>query len=269
MRRLTRREVFGSIGIASASFALSSCVGKQKKQAVVSPEDEKTEFPWPYARLDPDYIADKVYYSTYHKGCMYTVFRSIVSELADVIGEPYRFFPFDMMSYGSGGMAGWGGPCGSLNGAAAVINLFARHWKVGRHLNGQLLAWYERTALPIYVPKEPGPQMEIPAVASQSILCHVSISTWCKVSGYKVSSEQRGERCRRMTADIAKNAVELLNRSFDGESKPGEYLAEEVRGCLSCHARGGEVADTKGKMYCGSCHFSLATEHPPLENKRL
>ena len=101
-------------------------LGEQSKQVVVTAEDKASQFPWPYARPDPDYIAGKVCCSAYKRGCMYNVFKSTVSELADVIGEPYRFFPFDMMRYGSGGISGWGGPCGSLNGAAAVICLFAR-----------------------------------------------------------------------------------------------------------------------------------------------
>jgi hypothetical protein len=200
---------------------------------------------------------------------MHNVFKSIVSQLADVIGEPYRFFPFDMMRYGSGGISGWGGPCGSLNGAAAVICLFAKEDRVSMALSSELLAWYERTAMPIYVPKESEPQLEIPAAVSGSILCHVSISNWCKVSGYKVSGKERAERCRRMTADIAKKTVELLNRSFDEQFSAGEYLSEQVKECRSCHAKGGELENTKGKMYCGSCHFSLATEHPPLEAKRM
>lgn len=266
MKRLRRRELFGSIGIAAASFVLSSCLNKQ---AAVSRKEQRPRVPWPYARLDPEYIAEKVYYSTYRKGCMHNVFKSIVSELADVIGEPYRFFPFDMMSYGSGGISGWGGPCGSLNGAAAVICLFAKENRVSMALSSELLAWYERTALPIYIPKEMEPQMEIPAVVSNSILCHVSVSNWCRVSGHKVGSKQQDQRCERLTADIAKKTVELLNSSFDGEFTAGEYLNEEVRECMSCHAKGGKGENTKGKMYCGSCHFSLATEHPPLEAKRL
>jgi hypothetical protein len=244
-------------------------LGEQSRQAVVSPKNEEPHFSWPYGRLDPDYIAAKVYYSTYKKGCMHNVFKSIVSELADVIGEPCRFFPFDMMRYGSGGMSGWGGPCGSLNGAAAVICLFAKEGRVSMGLSSELPAWYERTTLPIYVPKESEPQLEIPATVSGSILCHVSISNWCKVSGYRVFSRERGERCRRMTADIAKKTVELLNGSFDEEFTAGECLSEEVKECRSCHAKGGELEDTKGKVYCGSCHFSLAGEHPPLEAKRL
>ena len=136
-------------------------------------------------------------------------------------------------------------------------------------LSSELLAWYERTALPIYVPKESGPQLEIPATVSGSILCHVSVSKWWKVSGYRGFSRERGERCRRMPSDIAEKTVELLNGSFLEEFTAGEHLSEEVKERRSCHAKGGELEDTKGKMYCGSCHFSLAGEHPPLEAERL
>lgn len=106
---------------------------------------------------------------------MHNVFKSIVSQLAEFIGQPYRFLPFGMMRYGSGGISGWGGPCGSLNGAAAVICLFAKEGRVSMGPSSELLARYERTPLTIYVPKESEPQLEIPAVAG-SILCHVSIS---------------------------------------------------------------------------------------------
>jgi hypothetical protein len=49
---------------------------------------------------------------------MYAVFRGIVGALGDRFGEPYSWFPFEMMVYGLGGVAGWGTLCGALNSGA-------------------------------------------------------------------------------------------------------------------------------------------------------
>jgi hypothetical protein len=257
------------MGIAGASFVLSSCLAEQDKRAVVSPADKQPQFPWPYLGLKADSAAERAY-SDYDKGhCMYATFTSIVAPIGETLGEPYTSFPFNMMKYGAGGACGWGSLCGALNGAAAVIGLFAPTEEQRNNLTSELFAWYEKTHLPTYAPRKAIIPMQIPTTISSSVLCHVSISNWCKASGYKAFSKEQRERCRRLTADTTKNTVELLNESLARKFAGEDYLSAEVKKCNSCHAKGGELENTKGKMYCGSCHFSLAADHPPSNNNRV
>ena len=68
MKKTTRRDLLGTIGFAASTFVLSGCLNKAL--AATPQEAGKSIFPWPYAKLNPDYTAEKVYTSTYHKGCM-------------------------------------------------------------------------------------------------------------------------------------------------------------------------------------------------------
>ena len=67
------------------------------------------------------------------------------------------------------------------------------------------------------------------------------------------------ERCRRLTADVASKAVDLLNRNtrravdFIG-------LAPEVKSCVACHGVD-DRADAFGTMPCNTCH-QLSKDHP-------
>ena len=202
--------MLGAIGIGTGALVVSGSLNKVLGAAL--PKEKKSTFPWPYAKLDPDVTAERAYTIT-SKGCMYAVFTSIVGQLAEKFGEPYKSFPFDMMVYGRGGIQSWGSLCGALNGAAAVISLFAPSDKC-RNLTHELLRWHEKTPLPVYIPKKPELEIEIPPSIANSELCRISRENWYRSSGYK-SRDKSHERCIRLIADIAKKTVELLNSSFD------------------------------------------------------
>ena len=100
-------------------------------------------FPWKYAVLNPEVTAE-IAYKDYEKGhCMYGVFSSVISQLADTYGEPYRSFPLEMMRYGFAGVAEWGSLCGAVNGAAALIGLFTKKEEELKELIDELFLWYE------------------------------------------------------------------------------------------------------------------------------
>jgi len=263
MRDLTRRDVLGPLGIVAGSCVLSSCLSENLAPA----RERGSDSPWAYHELDPDVTAERAYYD-YEKGhCMYGVFAPVLSQLAEKYGAPYDSFPVDMMRYGAGGTGGSGSLCGALNGAAALIGLFARSEEEMKRLVGELFLWYEQAALPVYVPGKPALDVEMPKSASHSVLCHVSTTRWCKVSGYKAFSKPRKERCRRLTADTAQKTVEILNGYHNDRFAPAYGLSQEVQKCKSCHTKGSEKSNSRGTMSCGSCHFSLADNHP--ENNRL
>lgn len=256
---LTRREVLGAVGIAAGSCALSSCA--MEEMGSFKDGTPKPVFPWRYAELDPDITAHRAY-SNYKKGhCMYATFKSVTSQLADKYGEPYRSFPVNMMIYGAGGAAGWGSLCGALNGSAALVGLFVKKEDEIKQLVDELFLWYQQNELPVYVPPKPDLNIKIAKSVSNSVLCHVSCTRWCKVSGHKAYTNPQKERCKRLAADTAKKTVEILNAHFASRFTAALQHDEKTRQCMSCHTKGSELQNTRGKMECDSCHSTLADDH--------
>ena len=257
---LTRREVLGTVGIAAGSCALSSCA--MDKMAAFPKEARKSFFPWTYTELDPDITAQRAYH-IYEKGrCMYGVFASVVLQLAKEHGEPYRSFPVDMMRYGGGGTASWGSLCGALNGSAALIGLFTEKDEDLKILVDELFLWYEQTELPVYIPKKPIYNIEISRSISVSVLCHVSVTKWCKASDHKAFSKPQKERCKRLAADTARKTVEVLNAHFAGLTSTTRQFNKKTKQCRACHTKGSKLQNSRGKMSCTSCHSFSSDKHP-------
>lgn len=197
---------------------------------------------------------------------MYGASGGLLSVLREEIGQPYTGFPHDMMRYGSGGIAGWGTVCGSLNGASAMITLIAGKG-YGQIVN-ELMAWYGTTPFPSdtanryaanheYLVKEYKTDAVLPTTVSNSPLCHVSVNTWCRSAGYASGSKQRAERCARLTGDVAAKAAELLNLHLRGEFAKSDF---EKISCNGCHFMGenyesGQFIIGKGSN-CTDCHGS-------------
>ena len=170
-----------------------------------------------------------------------------------------------MFIFGERGVAGTSTLCGALNGAAAAIFLVTgavekKQRKEAFEMIRELFNWYEQEALPNYRPKNP--KYEIKASASKSPLCHVSVTKWCKATGFKSFSKERSERCGWLTASTAKYAVELLNKKTDLAFKASHPLSSQVKSCRSCHDKGGELENSRTTMDCSGCHFTGKTKHP-------
>lgn len=262
---LTRREVFGAVGIAAGSCMLSSCMRQEMKttQGKTGPDVA----PWPYHELDPQTTAERAYLYHYEGHCMYGVFKGIVWQLAERYGEPYRSFPCGMMTYGAGGVASWGSLCGALNGAAAVIGLFASRKEQQASLASQVFLWYEQTELPVHIPAQPKLDMEMPTSVAHSVLCHPSVGAWSKASRYPVAGKEHMERCARLAADTARQTVIVLNEGLSGRVARPMLADEQVSQCNACHGRDSERRDALAGMTCGSCHSSLSDKHPDVPIK--
>ena len=288
MSQLSRRRMIASIGLFGGTAAWAGCGGElgASSSAFADPAGNPSprgllplqpppENPpgWNYALLDPKEIADRAYRMYPDGACSYAVFGSVVTTLAERIGEPFRSFPVEMMRFGEGGIAGFGTVCGALNGAAALIGLFrpGKEQKDREPLVTELFTWYEQTALPRYAPPSPGEVGELRGVAVQSVLCHISVSRWCEETGYAAFDIERRERCRRLSCDVAAKIVDILNCCFHPESTnhPGGNpypqdnpadLSVEVRQCISCHGRN-ELANSLAKMDCRACH-TFDGRHP-------
>ncbi len=216
---------------------------------------------WNYVQLDPDEVADRAYRMYPDGSCMYAVVGSIVTALADKMGEPFRSFPLHMMRYGASGVGSWGSLCGAVNGGCAAIGLI--HGEKDREAREALITeygvWYETTRLPRYQPAEGQETETSQASAAGSLLCHVSVEQWCTANNSDPYSAQRKERCRRLSADGARKVVQLLNADLAGEWIEGE-LTPEVFACVDCHGKGKE-SSVMARMNCGTCH-QFEGKHP-------
>ncbi len=255
MTAVRRREVLGSLGLGAVASGLACSGIADGSPSSASP------LPWRYLPLDPAATAERTY-RLYPEGhCMHAVFTSIVGELGRRLGPPHSTFPFEMMAYGLGGVAGWGALCGALNGAAAVLALFVRDEAERFQATQELLRWHELTALPVWAPAAAGDGPPLPSSVAGSVLCHVSSSRWCGVAGHAFFSPERLERCKRLSADVAAETVAILNRCAEGRLTRRHEVSAETRACQSCHTSQAQPHGSFGDLACGSCH-APAPEHP-------
>ena len=253
---MKRRELLTGVGVSA--LAVLGLVDKNTLQAASSqPNDIDL---WKYAKIDPMKAAETAY-EVYPQGaCMYAVVRSLLETVAEELQftDPLAFvaikgFPFHMMGYGHRGIGATGASCGTFNGAAAVIGLFVKDADKRDAIIQELCIYYEKTELPQYRPQnDEFPNM--PMVAPESVLCHISSSRWCVDADSKMFSPKRGERCRRLAADIAAKTAELLNRNHADPTCPFEALAQPTATCYDCHGFNGDQANSIGKMNCATCH---------------
>jgi hypothetical protein len=286
MQKLNRRRVLASLGMIGGSALLTGCgrqlsgdqdvsatgIGKSglaaEEVVAASPAKAGVEplvvasRDWTYRPLDPAAVG-QLAYDIYPKGSwMYSVFGSVIMQLADSVGEPFRSFPIDMMRFGATGIGGWGSVCGVVNGCSALIGLFHSGEDVKKRredLIADVCLWYEGEALPTFQPEKPALDVEIADSVSGSVLCHVSSGAWCKAAGCDAFSVERRERCRRLSAEGAMKVVQVLNDDASGQLDFVD-LAPQVHSCIECHGKD-NLRDSIGMMNCMSCH-QFDSKHP-------
>lgn len=221
-----------------------------------------SEWPWPYAKMDPEEARILAHDSFYKFGCCYAGFSGIIGLLQNEVGRPFTSIPLEMMSYGGKGVKGWGTLCGALNGAAAAISL-VRDGKDSTPVIHELMGWYTRALLPSDQSNSYGEEdtftvdkgiKALPQNKSGSPLCHISVTSWCRSAEYEIGSPQQKERCSRVSGDTAAKAVMLLNAQQDGNLRTEYVMPASTSECLSCHGPEKEVANVEHKMTCTQCH---------------
>lgn len=258
MKSMKRREMLARLGFGSL-FLLGA--GDRTTEAARS-QAEKPDGAdlWKYAQVEPAKVADMAHEIYPQGACMYAVTRALLTNVAESLrasdfmtAMAIESFPFHMMRYGHGGVGAVGSTCGAFNGGAAVMGLFVQDAVQRDAMIRELSLYYENTPLPQYKPKDDKfPSME--AVASESILCHVSSSHWRAESGAKIFGPRRVDRCRRLSADIAAKAAELLNRYHGDKTCQFAILPEPTKTCFDCHGPQGSQADSIGVSNCATCH---------------
>jgi hypothetical protein len=257
----TRREFLKSAGSYGAVAGVSLVGGLGIAPPARSVVQRATHpFGYPANGLDVEKIRELGYEGfkgimlvdgTRHSGCAFGAFNAIVGQLAEVVGAPYTSIPTQMMDWAGAGVVGFGSLCGTLNGVAAAIGLICSG-SDARAFVSDLMTWYSETALPT---NTVAPTGDLPQSKAASNLCHVSLTHWCRTSGFASGSAERAERCARLAGDVAARAVELLNDGALGRQVPAEKTV-----CRSCHYMGPSYAAgqfTHGEMNCLTCHIEL------------
>jgi hypothetical protein len=256
-RRKAMKVAVGAFAAGGAGLVTLTTAFKPEK--LPAPETGNLEYSpgenvWEYFHLDPAATAQLAYDSYSEGSCMYATIVSVVSQLTEKFGEPFASFPIHMFKYGHGGIGGYGSVCGALNGAAALIGLLIIDKSVQDKMITDLCQWYERESLPVFSPQNPVFDFTPETSVSNSVLCHASNTNWCKASGFSVGSNERKERCRRLTGDVAQKVTASLNDIFTNAYVTNTHSNEAANTCIACHGNDGKLKNTSVKMSCNSCH---------------
>ena len=261
-KTLSRKEFFRTAGKITVGAA-AGITGLQMLNGskTFAKGADAVPWPWPYEKLDPEYVRKLGHDSFWQKACCYGAFNAIIQALREKVGSPFDQLPTEMMIYGHGGVSGWGTICGALNGASAAICLVCDKPTADAVIT-ELVGWYTQTALPTDKSNQYGKNQEygdnryteeLPQSVSDSPLCHASVSQWVGTAGKGVHTLERKERCGRLAGDVAAKAVELLNAVKDGTFQPVFTPAQSVVDCMACHGK--SVKDNVlSKMDCTPCH---------------
>lgn len=259
--RLSRRKAWQAAGITAGAFLLG---GFTSRAAAPSPVagDESSPPEWKPVTLNPQEVAASAYEYYSQGGCMYASFKAICISMARAtahtnppLSKTIFQFPFRLAQYGHGGLGGQGSLCGVVNGACAALSLFVSEKSTLDAMIAELCGYYETAQLPLFVPQTEESEFDpMPRSVAGSILCHISQTSWCRESGQSPFSTIRRERCKRLSADIAAKAVEILNCYITNTEVELKPLNKNTRYCLDCHSKEGPVKNIAAKTTCTPCH---------------
>jgi hypothetical protein len=248
MKKISRRNIIKAAGMVSAGCMVGFITKPEKEEGI------DMEVPWKFHPLEIDKSAQITYDQYPGNGCMYAVCFAVLTQLGEKYGPPYNMFPLKALAYGTGGVGSYGTLCGALNGAALLMGLFCQDRKERDTMIGNLFKWYELTEMPIFVPGNSKFPDEIPMAATNSVICHASITAWCKKAEVGPNDPLRIERCRRISADVAVKTLEILEDYINHDIKPFHLTASE-KDCMGCHgSEEAKMLQSKTHMSCGSCH---------------
>ncbi len=173
--------------------------------------------------------------------------------------------PDYMYSHLSAGYGGQGTLCGALGVASQYFGMVAYDdEETYIKMTDELFQWYSRTDFPTqrfddicHFPNQVKRTAKTP-------LCHVSVSQWTLAAGAKMKSEEKKDRCAKVTGEVIYQTVSMLNLYAEGQYRAREYpFEEENQACLICHGVAGMRHDNdgmnnqQGKMACIHCHQAL------------
>lgn len=286
-KTVSRRSflINGSAAVGALGLALGVGTG-----SLINPTNAHAAmtFPLPDALLDVQKVRDLGFY-WYKKGpgCGHGSGRALIQAFAEACvaegKDPagWNELPRNMYAWcNGGGPANWGALCGSIAGAVGVMNLIGRQNDVGQ----AVYEWYVKnpfpgnldnynnldygsgaltaTTVPILF-AENGVQ-----VATDSPLCHVSVSKWMAAAGVFHGQKDaqgrdiRSDRCAKVTAETAAYAALMYNKwkaANPLDPVPAWNKPQAMGGCYDCHDVNSTIPTLTNKsaatkMDCLPCH---------------
>jgi hypothetical protein len=144
-----------------------------------------------------------------------------------------------------------------LTGAAYIISMVAGKTP-GEAMINDLMNYYSATAMPDYTPttQNAAGTATTTQTTSNSPLCHVSVSKWMMAAGVTFSSKERKDRCARLTAAIARKAVEMLNGWAATGAYTAQYMLQLTKTTDSAEAvhKSATARPAQTKAGCNDCH---------------
>lgn len=269
----------GALGLA-AGFSAGSLINPDKAHAAMG------TFYQP-ASLDVKRVRDLGFY--WYKqgpGCGHGSARALIQAFAEASAAEgqtatgWHDIPRNLYAWcNGGGPANWGVLCGAIAGAVGVMTLIGRQNDIGQ----AIFEWYVKQPFPgdldnfdATIDSDgkgtlgslvlPIPFAETRArLATDSPLCHVSVSKWMAAAGVyhgqkdSLTRDIRSDRCAKVTAETAAQAAYLYNEYKAGRTPAAWTKPEAMGGCFDCH----DVTSTKTtltnksaatKMDCLPCH---------------
>jgi len=206
--KINRREI-----IIAGTGMLAGLLGSQLRGGTsYASTSRDTPLNWKQPRKIAVTQAGPLAYDGYKDrglGCCHGVFKGLVAPIIEEMGAPYNQFPIDIMRAGKSGVADSGSLCGALLGAAYAFHLFFDA-KVADEMQKELHRWYSQAMLPQYVPAVSNfRDYGVPKTKAVLPECHASIDVWIKATGFSKETDERRERCGRLTADVAIQAASI------------------------------------------------------------
>ena len=272
--KLKRRELLGA-GLGTLAAIFGARLRVSSSHAALNANQD---FNWKQPRQIAVAQAARIAYDGYKDrglGCCHGTFKGLVEPILSEMGAPYNTFPMEIMRAGKSGVADAGSLCGALLGAAYAFHLFFEA-KIADDMQKELHRWYAQTMLPQYVP-EACNFKDYPVPRTKALVpeCHASIDQWIQTTGFSKDTDERRERCGRVTADVATKAARIWNAQLEGQPFDVTAMSDAQMYCGKCHIEG--VAPTKGNplyndgkfirevgtdMSCPSCHPGRRKNHP-------
>ena len=218
------------------------------------------EFGWKPHKLDPAESQQIAYDGYWYKGyaCGYGTFYGIVGVMGEKFGAPYNQSPLPC-SKPTRAAYRTGAQFAARFMARLPLSRFSIPARNATPWSTSFSAGMKPRPFPSIIPaRQPGGvKGKIPSNVADSPLCHLSVSKWCFENKIEATSKERSERCGRLTADVCKKAVEILNRKIEeGNAFKCAYpMQKSVSYCGECHlTKGNEANWGKGIMDCTPCH---------------
>jgi hypothetical protein len=237
---VSRRDMLitgGKLAAGAAILSVSALGGNKTTQAYEFASAYK------YKKLDAGQVGQITYENYFKRWCTSSVVAGLVESLQKDVGGEWKDFPIDAYRWGHGGLAGWGALCGTMPGAGVVIGLVTKDTDVAESMVNDLAFYYSYNELPTFSPsKVLKADIKHMTIAGTPV-CHISVGRWMRAEGAGFLTDQRAERCARLSANIAMEAARMLNAWADGDYKPKHKPLYNVvangitsqNNCADCH----------------------------------